>query len=197
MRIIIDAYNVLKPLGSTDEVSDGKREKFIKNIAEYARSTGNQVTVVFDGGGYVRPTRLKEHGIVVIYSGYRDTADDVIKKNIDDTVARSELIIVSTDRDICNYANEKRIVTMDSLVFYRYLHDHDYQSDRLHKKIKQTGLHKREGHESTSELDALMEEASSMMIPHSDREIEGENEKRCGKKLSKAERYLRKIAKKL
>jgi predicted RNA-binding protein with PIN domain len=201
--IIIDGYNVLKPKSKNEIVSERRRIFFIDQLAAYSKRSSNQVVIVFDGGGSPFIERLKQDGVAVIYSGFRDSADDVIKQllyeqRIDDA------LLVSTDRDICNHAEALSIVSIDAHDFYSYLQDDHAELPGQVKKNTVHGVHKRPGHKSSSEVDDLMQLASSMMLPHSDRDADSyldyadvERKKSVAKKLSKKEKQLQKIIKKL
>lgn len=197
MTIIIDGYNVLKPLAQSNEVGERRRARFIERVAAYARSSSNDITIVFDGGDSPFPERVREYGIVVYYSGYKESADDVIKRLLNQA-RHADVILVSTDRDLCWYAENLEIVTIDSHVFYGYMSEKE-AFGKTSKLRKNGELHKREGHESEAEIDALMEEASSMMFLQSDDDeyTQHEHRRKQKKKCSKAERRLQKIVKKL
>lgn len=201
MIIIIDGYNVLKTIHVTSHISDHEREQFIAQLVHYARLSHNNIFIIFDGGEGVRPTFYPRNGITVVYSGYRDSADDVIKSLID-REQHYDVLLVSTDRELNRYAAQVDVPSIDSTVFYGYMHNrlHDEKKD-IHKQKKVDSVaHKRPGHESSAELDALMMGISEKILYSNELQKDEEREdstKHSEYKKSKEEKKLEKLVKKL
>lgn len=117
MILLIDGYNVVKQAISKSDVSDKERDFFIRQLGKYCKVKGHKARLVFDGGPSDRPTRELLYGVTVVYSGYRDSADDYIKDYLDAHKAM-DLLLVSTDRDICRHASRINIEQLDSRDFY-------------------------------------------------------------------------------
>lgn len=202
MTIIIDGYNVLKTILATSHISDHQREQFISHLARYAQLSHNKISIVFDGGQDVRPTAYPRSGIIVIYSGYRDSADDVIKNLIDQQQHR-QAMLVSTDRELNRYAAACDLPSMDSTVFYGHMHERLRGEEQTahQQKPAQSSARKRPGHESSEELDALMS-GDAEKVPEKNEQEEGQkytNKKSQARteRLSKEEKRLVKVVKKL
>lgn len=99
---LIDAYNVLHRLTSfrTQLVKDPEsaRASLIRQCRLiYGRQT--HVVAVFDGSGHTDSSG----GIRVVFSG-KSTADQLIKKLIDEEKHRQDVVVVTSDAEIQRYA---------------------------------------------------------------------------------------------
>ena len=101
LHYILDGYNVIKrtePLA--DQNIDDGRTTLIRLIESFRPqgSLNNQVTVVFDG----RPGRSlpPESPEVRVIFTYDESADDKIKRMVQDSSARRTMIVVTDDREI-------------------------------------------------------------------------------------------------
>jgi hypothetical protein len=122
MHIIIDGYNLIRQSDSLrrlDRLSlEEGRNELIRRIARYRKSRGHKVTVVFDGwmDGSAKEERLRDDGVTVIYSRRGETADEVIKR-----MARAErgteLVVVSSDREVAEAAVRAGAVAIPSPEF--------------------------------------------------------------------------------
>lgn len=81
MIIIVDGYNVLRGVLDGREASEQARNQFLAQLGRYARRKKHKIILIFDGGSSPMPEKTEQHGINLVYSGYIDTADDLIKKN--------------------------------------------------------------------------------------------------------------------
>lgn len=110
LQYIIDGYNAIYKIPSLKDRSlQEAREGLIRFIKDNALcgSAKNKVTVVFDGKADVVAgldyNSLKESGIKVIFT--RDeTADDKIKKLVDEYSNPKQVVVVTDDRDILYYS---------------------------------------------------------------------------------------------
>lgn len=198
MKLLIDGYNVLKMVYPHAHIDEHERDKFITRMIRYARLSGNTPYIIFDGGDDIRPTLYRQNGIIIVYSGYRESADTVIKNLLEEEQS-NEVILISTDRELNKYAENFDIPSMDATVFYGYIRDRLNQHD--HKKTthaRQKGqLQKYEHQVSSHELDMLMEEAArNVMYKDQDSNL-GTSDRYAQKKNSKIDKRLEKMVKKL
>ncbi len=191
MYIIIDGYNLLKSLFKSVEVSEKERSWFHAQAATYARKKGHTIAIVYDGGSVDRPTQEKKGSIITVYSGWRSTADDVIKGMIDEKMP-PDMLVVTTDNQLSSYAERGGVPTMRSADFYRVMRMEDSPEFVGYKKAP-GAAHKSEQHASSVELDALMQEGSSVLLYKE----EAAGEEPSAQKASKKERLAAKIVKKL
>lgn len=195
MLLLLDGYNILKYRLEGVHILQEQRSAFLKKVAHYALAKKHQVIVVFDAGEFRHVTHDKEHGIHVIYSGQTKTADDVLKHLLLKHMGHA-VLLVSSDRELVEYAQRCKITSLDADGFVKLL-EHGY-TEPVHKKTmaSQGCAHKREGHESDEDVDALMEQASLRLVYKNDDFVTKDPSSR-GNTLSKHEKKISKIIKKL
>jgi len=195
MLLIVDAYNILKQVSSVLFIEEGQRDAFIKKIERYAYEKNNSVILVFDGGGYVRPTKYLYGLVTVIYAGINDSADDVIKQMIMRGVNPAQTVVVSSDRDLCNFAANFQVPSLGSHDFYQLIQQQQQEKQRVAKKIVGV-LKKAVDYESSAEIDALMEEASTLGM-YKQEDIVSANRKSSARQEAKRDKKLKRVVKKL
>lgn len=122
MIIVIDGYNVLKQALHKVEISDNAKATFIKQLGIYGKKKGHAMLVVFDGGSTDRADKDRVHGVTIIHSGFGESADDWIKKYMQQHKGH-DLLLVSTDRELCASVRRFGIVCIDALDFYKLLQE--------------------------------------------------------------------------
>jgi hypothetical protein len=89
------------------------------------------------------------------------SADDIIKKKL--TFYKAfDILLVTSDRELRNYAKQYQIESLGSMEFYRILQDVMKAQDTKETVIAQT-IHKT-SHGENIDLDALMEYGSRYLI---------------------------------
>jgi len=100
LHFVLDGYNIIKQTGFLDELAFASgREKLIKLIESFQPqgSTRNQVTVVFDG----RPGMSSPQSAAVkLVFTYDETADEWIKRFVDNSPGPKNIVVVTNDREI-------------------------------------------------------------------------------------------------
>ena len=110
MPIIIDGYNYI---GATRDISLGdinKEDKLVDKLLSFVQKKKNKITVVFDGQEgsiYDGPKKYKKGPINIVFSSSSSTADEMIKRMIDKSDHKRDLLIISSDRDVFGYAVRK------------------------------------------------------------------------------------------
>lgn len=108
LHYILDGYNVIRQADFSSSVESGKdaRLRLIRFIAEKkpCGSKNNRVTVVFDAGPDFRDSLVyseaaKRYGIEIVFAK-SDTADDRIKKFVNNSKNPKTIVVVSDDKDI-------------------------------------------------------------------------------------------------
>lgn len=201
MRLIIDAYNVLKAGKSKDlHVGESATRQFLDLVRAYAQLKHHEPLVIFDGGTSRWPERFTINGVKVAYSGSQASADHLIIEELARCKHPEDVAVVSSDREICDFAQARSIICIEALGFTHYMHAEIEKSQKktgvLVSNGKKTQAIKRAGHESSAELDRLMEESTSR-VPLKDESNNNANKKQKKNKLSKVERKLKAIIKKL
>lgn len=193
MLIIIDAYNVLKQTLPSRDISDRKRTKFIMQMAAYAKLRKHTVVVVFDGGPYHWPSRGHEHGILVIYSGARQTADKVIQDYVQENKNKKPLL-VSSDRELCAWVSQEGVISIGSLEFCNIV-ENRMAAVKEKKTSRQKGTVVKLSSDENEEVDKLMTEGSMYVDQKDDlHDIQLDEDTH---KLSKDERKMADIIRKL
>lgn len=196
MVIIIDAYNVLKQRTS-DFITQEKRDAFINAVARYARIKNHNPIIVFDGGELNRPEKYTTEKHTIIYSGRSESADDVIKDLLEDCRPDNTLL-VTRDHVLCTQAHKRRIPTIDPDAFMLQV---EKKAGHAPEPLahKDTQAHKRPGHVSSSEVDALMAHTEEILYKDESAPELARNpaHRPAEKKPSKQEKLLIAVIKKL
>lgn len=190
MNILIDGYNLIKQLIATS-VTEKERSWFQQRCAEYARKKGHKIIIVYDAGPYTRMTKINEGRVTTIFSGHKDTADDVIKDYIDRKLLKN-MLLVTTDRALNKYADQFDVPSIDSLDFYEFM-----KSDGARQVVgfrQAAGKPEKLNPENENpDLDRLMEEGTTVL--QYKRELEEDDDETYD--FSKSERRLMGVIKKL
>jgi len=195
MIILIDAYNLLKTVLHTQFIQDAQRIQFLQLFEKYAQRRGkNEIILVFDGGQDPYEVEENYKHLTLFYSGFMQSADDIIKKKL--TFYKAfDILLVTSDRELRHYAKQYQIESLGSMEFYRILQDVMKAQDTKEAIVAQT-IHKTV-QSSNADLDALMEYGSRYLITKDqDKDIKvvvRYNDEQSGSKKDK--KLLKKIIK--
>jgi predicted RNA-binding protein with PIN domain len=107
-RYLIDGYNLLHQLPELrrqlEYSLEDSRQGLLIRLSAFASMKSTDVCVVFDGSGEFHSHDVKWRGVRIIFSKPPQKADPLIKKMISDRKKGEELIVVTSDREIENYA---------------------------------------------------------------------------------------------
>lgn len=193
MIVIIDGYNVLKKLLGSAHASEKQRDQFIKQLCRYAHKKNHTLLLIFDGGLSLWPeTFTPSTKMKVIYVGKNKSADDYIQDYIE-THKSSEIILVSSDRALNRFAEQRSITSIDAPVFLAVLEE-AFEQKNVSQKRGDQPLHKISDTE-----DETLDELMASLNPLSESKEEGGITKKLHKEkmLSKKERFLLEKLKKL
>lgn len=169
MKIIIDAYNVLHHVIKDEYIHEHERKHFINQLSAYAKKKGHQLVVVFDGGDTLFPMSIQQKGITVMYSGPKDTADDIILRYLKEHEGHS-MLLVSSDRDLCSAAQYYDVESIEAKDFY------DRLTERNSNSSKRQPIQAVKMGNADREVDRLMQQADvhkkidDMQDPTTDRQ---------------------------
>ena len=202
MQIIIDGYNLLKARFGP-HASEKQRERLIAMVAQYAQVKKHDITIVFDGGPLNRATHDRMHGVEIICAGAGRSADDEIKMLLD-KIRGNEILLVSSDNELCAYADRLQIPSLEALGFWYTMVGERVAVGTPSSYVKTSAdmqkavatIYKEERGGEDAELDALMEEASRVIMPKDEEQYE-HGRKSKAERLSKQERLLLRKIKKL
>lgn len=100
-HFLLDGYNILRQMPGTDELSleDG-RAKLIRFVRDRQPqgSPRNAITIVFDGQEGVCSFDFLGQSGVIFSKG--ETADDLIKRMVEESSAPRDIVLVTDDRDL-------------------------------------------------------------------------------------------------
>lgn len=195
MTIIIDAYNFIKLISGKTFISDREICVWIEKFKEYVRLKNNSIVLVFDAGPSIYQSDDVFGKVTVIYSGQKQSADDVIKawlmkwRDI-------ESMVVTSDREIRDFASAINVVSVGSDDFHKIFKRVMHREIRYEQSLVHT-LHKVSDVESL-ELDDLMEKSSRFLgQDFLTRDDIGPIRIRNGKKISKQDKQVLKKLEKI
>ena len=122
LELIIDGYNLIRQSDTFRRLDarslEQGRDALLARLVAYQKVRNHPITVVFDGwGGFnVESTIQRQQGIVVIYTGKGETADDWIKRQLEKMQYGA---VVTSDRDIGRHAERVGIAAIPSRLFER------------------------------------------------------------------------------
>jgi predicted RNA-binding protein with PIN domain len=190
MVILIDAYNVLKQVMPHQEISLQQRTHFITELIAYKRKRGHTIVVVFDGSLTNWPSEEFVCGITVVYAGMTMSADDYIKQYMGEHIDK-EILLVSSDVELCVCASMHKIISIEASFFYRVMHQSlvkkSYEHRRTQLVIKTTKS-------CDPKVDELMSESEVFDHRVNHRTISFQEKSRT---LSRKDKRLLKIMRKL
>jgi predicted RNA-binding protein with PIN domain len=122
--LIIDGYNLafawnkVRPILLEDNRKG--REKLLQLLSRYKKASRHDITVVFDGSRESsHPRQQNAHGIRLVYSRSPRTADDEIRRMLQDSPRKGSLLLVTSDREVAGFAKRRNIQVTGSAVFVR------------------------------------------------------------------------------
>ncbi len=148
LRIAIDGYNLI---GASTGIGlhlpdiEQAREELIERLITYKKQKGIKLTVVFDGihSGHLSRNQETRDGVKIVFTKGGEEADYVLKQMVAEQ--GSGLTIVTSDRDITRFAQDRSAVVIPSAEFKELLdqceymdikgdsEDDDYDEDRQKK----------------------------------------------------------------
>ncbi len=195
MVIIVDAYNLLRAVPPYKKtITESERKRFIAQLHKYGRIKGHKMVVVFDGGSYEWPFKEQYTGLLIVYSGINDSADDYIREYIGKHRSQ-ELLLVTSDRELNDYAAQRSIPSIDSVAFndllFQATKSVTIRRDRHPQVIKTTA-------QECKDVDLLMQTVGQQAQEKAE-DLADQNHHRASKKYqsTKEERKLLKKLKKL
>jgi predicted RNA-binding protein with PIN domain len=121
VHIVIDGYNLIRQSATLSVIEhhslEEGREALLQRLISYKKVKHHPVTVVFDGANADRPieARTRWKGIHILFSRPGEVADSVIKRIV--TQERERAVVVTSDREIVDFATEQGAATIDSVAF--------------------------------------------------------------------------------
>ncbi|MDR3646640.1 MAG: NYN domain-containing protein [Candidatus Babeliales bacterium] len=162
MIIFVDGYNVIKHVSGESYSSELDKNKFLELMSNYAKKHGHEATVFFDGGSLNFAYTESYKFLKIVYSGYKLSADDVIKQYLQSQKGL-KILLVTTDRELRNFATGLKFDSVKSVDFYKIL-TQKAELGSFEQKIASSGKIDRSIYKTTQDdnfnLDQIMQEAS-------------------------------------
>lgn len=121
MIVIVDGYNLIKHVFHKIKGKlEGQRNQLIKELGYYKNkkaSTIDQIILVFDGGFTSHADRQVRNGVVVVFSGNKDSADDWIIK-FTEKHKNKEMLLVTKDNKLRAECKRYSADSVDVYDFY-------------------------------------------------------------------------------
>lgn len=189
MILLLDGYNILKQVEQTAQLSEKKRDSFVRLLGKYSEKKHHKIIIYFDGGTEEKPYHSKMNGVIVWFSGYHKTADDLIIAHAPQ-YKNKDTAVVTSDREIIDLTKPYCKTVFDPHFFYKQVQE-TFQTTSTSSEV---GTLIKLSTDSSPELDTLMQAAARIFMPPKD-----ESEKMRLKKetRSKKERALHNHKKKL
>jgi len=103
MRLIIDGYNVIfAAVGHKFRIRNPRttRERLLADLARFKVSTGDEITVVFDGTREAISPRQDYHGVTVLFSNEDTDADHMIMNLVSHDEKPHTIRVVTSDNSL-------------------------------------------------------------------------------------------------
>lgn len=200
MIILIDGYNFLKTVTGSKHIEERVMLDWINIFDQYSGLRSNQVIIVFDAGPVLFEAAHQQGRVTVMYAGQYQTADDLLKKWLLKH-REKDVLLVSSDREVRDYAQQMGIVSLASLDFNKIFNDVLQHAQRDQDSLAHT-LYKTMQQQDPSaldqSLDQLMELGTRNLVSgFKKQEYSSDLRVRDGKKASKADRLVMKKVQKI
>jgi len=160
----------------------------MSTFQQYMHYRGNRIIVVFDAGPSYYPSSDWYGAVEVLYAGQDQTADDLLKKWLSKHCGL-EVLLVSSDREIRDWAENLQLPSISSQDFNRVFVEVMKHEERQLVTFQQTMYKTKTDASADDNLDALMELGSRNLVSGMTKNEYDENIRiRDGKKASKADK---------
>lgn len=117
MHLVIDGYNLIH---ATPELmmaggEDGGRRALAMALSRYRQRRSHRITLVLDGGNTPHAERTTLHGVSTVYSGWDQTADQVITNLA--AKQGTGLTVITDDRELAGLCRRHGAEVISSAEF--------------------------------------------------------------------------------
>ena len=117
---LIDGNNLIGHTKSISYKDPQARQQVLDRIAKFLQSRHRKATVIFDGTAEsLRKTRWMQ----LVFSGPGQTADDLIRRQVEAARSRKGLCVVSSDNGVYGYARSCGVEALKCHEFNRLLNE--------------------------------------------------------------------------
>ena len=140
MPYLIDGNNLIGHIPSLDLKDQASRKLLVSRLQIFQEFKKTRVIVVFDGpfDPDIAEGRFKDTPFRVCFPPFSQTADDVIEETICRQTDLRQFFVVSSDREIKNFARSKGAKPLDCSEFLRRLKATLKKYDKIAEMEKNT-----------------------------------------------------------
>ncbi len=118
MPYLIDGHNLIASLPDIDLADPNDEAQLVNKLKGFAAKTGKKCTVIFDGGLPGGHSSMSTKSVTVIFAAaQRANADSLIKRRVQRSDDASKWTVVSSDREIRDFAQRHRMKQISSSQF--------------------------------------------------------------------------------
>lgn len=122
MPYLIDGHNLIACLPDISLDDPNDEALLVNKLRSFVAGGGKKCTVVFDGGVPGGQSTMSNNAVKVTFAAAEHSnADVVIKRRIRRTPDSTFWTVVTSDRDVLNFAKRHRMKCMRSADFARFL----------------------------------------------------------------------------
>ncbi len=122
MPYLIDGHNLIGALPDIDIDDPYDEAKLVIKLRGFVARRGSKCTVIFDGGLPGGASPLGGGPVTVIFASARHSnADALLKRRIDNIGDVKGWTVVSSDREVADYARRRRLRQLTAQAFAREL----------------------------------------------------------------------------
>lgn len=141
--ILIDGHNLIHRVAAMRELMqtnpEHARHELIRKLVQLLSRKNLKIHLFFDGDRVGQPSNQKIQGIHITYSVKPQTADSIIKLYLDKQNYTGNVLVVSSDNSVYQYAKTSKAQVMRAEEFYqKYLHFE--RSDDLSPKEQEMSI---------------------------------------------------------
>ncbi len=119
MPYVIDGNNLIGFSPDIEYDAPDSRIRLIDLIKKYQSVKKNNIILVFDGEPENGPHYQKySNKFRIIYPNYGESADEVIKKLLNEFSTLNDVMVITSDRELKQYAKDKGAKVINSIEFY-------------------------------------------------------------------------------
>jgi predicted RNA-binding protein with PIN domain len=146
MSILIDGHNLIGQIHDLSLSDDDDEAKLIQRLRLYRNVVNRPITVFFDSGEtYTPPYDLSGSGITVVFASLNNSADAHLMARIEHCADAHQLLVVSSDHEIQQFARRRGAEVMASQEFARKMSEtHAPKRKRRKRRPKDQAVSKRE-----------------------------------------------------
>jgi predicted RNA-binding protein with PIN domain len=121
---LVDGNNLMGQIPGWHRDKPAARRRLLKQLAAFARSNKEQISVVFDGKpDELIPDGSAYHGVKVLYASKGSDADARIKKLVESSQSKQHIIVVTSDKRLALAVRSRGANSMRSGQFRRLMEE--------------------------------------------------------------------------